>query len=188
MCGCGRIGRQRQGKQSMKDVRAWVFLAPLLAGWVVPAQAEGCQSVRPAKGVILTLTLKRTALRPGDRLPATVTLRNSGKAALAVPLMMEPEDHWIRYSISDSAGNISRYIGPEYKAGPAQDQTFELMPSYQYGVRFDDLARLYKLEKPGVYQVQALYGRGPDTTCPIGLHRSNTVSITVHARKSSDFR
>ncbi|UUZ48493.1 hypothetical protein LP420_38085 [Massilia sp. B-10] len=66
-------------------------------------------------GLKVSLGMDSHYFKIGETVPIKVWIENSGESVLKIPVLMEPEDYWLRFEITDSAGKALTFTGPETK-------------------------------------------------------------------------
>lgn len=161
----------------------------LFKGWILMIALSGSSSIafaddrrclsKSSDELTLLVEFEKSKVMLGEKFPMRVLIKNIGESMLQVPALMESEDYWLRFEISDSHGKKIRFTGPEDNK-MYRESTVSLLPGYLFGVEIDDLSKFYKMTKPGTYLVQAVYGRSPVGECKMGSVRSLVKKVTVH--------
>lgn len=124
---------------------------------VVPASSE-VQANRPIEVTV------RVSVPTGEQL---------------VPRTMVPPSYYLDFDVRDRAGKRLVFDGSLVNLHLDPQDTILLKPGRDHRASFD-LAKLYPINIPGVYQVVAIYGRPPmPGLLAIGPVRSSTITIRV---------
>lgn len=112
--------------------------------------------------------------------PIEVTVRISIPAGeQLVPRTMCPPSYYLDFVVRDRAGKRLPFEGSLVNLDLDPNDTVLLKPDRDHRASFD-LAKLYPINSPGVYQVVAVYGRPPmPGLLAIGPVRSATIAIRV---------
>ncbi|MEJ2629454.1 MAG: hypothetical protein P8078_12995 [bacterium] len=135
------------------------------------------------KGIDKTLTLKIvtqcSTYYKGDLINISVQISNRGNSDKLIPLVMIPEDYWLKFEIYDGENKKLRYTGPKYKVRHVNEKLL-LLPDHFYGKKIE-ITNLYSgLLKLGKYKIRAVYGIPPvDNYIFIGPIYSNIINIEV---------
>lgn len=130
-----------------------------------------------ADGIKVSLEIENRVRTFGDKLPVRVSVHNVGTALVTLPVLMIPEDYWLRFEIRDSKGALLKFSGPE--VNPMFKWTrFSLAPGHFFGVEIENLSTYYAFPAPGTFTIQAIYGKPPTSECRFVTHRSPAIQIT----------
>jgi hypothetical protein len=156
---------------------AAIAMTALFATHAVATPAR-CAAPRAPAAIAVSVSVAPGPHGPDTPIPVKVTLANTGGALVALPDVMQPDDHWLRFEVKDAQGTLVGYTGPEFKLR-YQEKGILLLPGYFWGKQFADLRQFHRLPGPGVYTIAAIYGISPVGACPLGVHRSDSATFSV---------
>lgn len=162
-----------------------VVLAALIffaAPSVGHASSGKCSVSKDFVKLKVILRFEKTRFGFGEAIKATVSILNNGESEISLPAIMQPEDYWLKFLVKNPEGRTIVYSGPEYKMR-GEEKRVTLFPKYFFGTEISDLSTYYKMNVPGSYFIQAIYGISPLVDCPVGQHESEITRIELSLNK-----
>lgn len=124
------------------------------------------------------LAAEKYSLSSGQPIGLRVLLTNTGIETVSLPPFMGIKHYWLQFDVVDEQGKTLAWLGPELKMRMT-DERVALYPGYLWGTRIDGFEGRYAMTRPGTYTVRAIYGVGPDGSCPAGRHESNPIRLVI---------
>ena len=124
------------------------------------------------------LEAEKYSFNSGQPIGLRVLLTNTGNKTVSLPPFMGIKHYWLQFDVTDEQGKALAWLGPELKMLITAERV-ALYPGYLWGTNIDGFEKRYAMARPGTYTVRAIYGVGPDGSCPAGKHASNPIRLVI---------